>query len=236
MRRDRQPDRYHALMNVVSAIERCPPLAELTSASREEIVRGGSIRTWEAGEALWEETEAAAGLHFLLDGSVRIVRQERGREWLVHEVDRPGEPFGDVPLFTGDGYPARAVAAEATRCLFVPERALQAALAADPKLARELLAGLARRLGRLVGRLGRLATASVGERLRAWLAGSIEVHEGELEVRYGSHAALATEIGTAREVVSREIGRLREAGIVASAGRGRLRVLDAARLGQGADP
>ena len=74
---------------------------------------------------------------------------------------------------------------------------------------------------------------SMRERLAADLldrACETQVDHGLLEVKT-SHADLADSVGTSREVISRALGSLREGGLVDSE-RGRIRVLDPARLAE----
>lgn len=216
----------------VDTLDRIPRLRRISASARREIAAAAVVRRYEAGRALWQAGEPARGLFFLLAGRVRVVRDQGDRLLLVHTCDDIGTTLGEVPLFTGGGYPARAVAAVPTECLVVPARALRAAVAADPELSRELLAGLAARVDHLVRRLQGLAEGSVRERLVGHLLAHAEIEDDRAVVRYRSHSELAEDLGTAREVVSREIGRLRDAGLVHSPGRGRLEIVDEVRLQQ----
>lgn len=213
-------------------LERIPRLRNLSAAARREIAAAAVIRRFAPDEALWEEGDAPRGLFFLLSGAVRVVRLRGDRLLLVHTCEEPGSTLGEVPLLTGGGYPARAVAKAPTECLVLPASALGAALAADPALSRELLAGLARRVERLVHRLQALGAGSVQQRLVEHLLTHAEIEGGRPVVRYRSHDRLAEDLGTAREVVSREIGRLRRQGLVRSPGRGCLEIVDETGLQQ----
>lgn len=213
-----------------TTLDPIPRLRRLGPAARQEILATSVTRSYRPGEALWEVGEPARGLFFLLAGRVRVLRPRGDRLLLVHTCEAPGTALGEVPLFTGDGYPARAVAVVPTRCLVVPERALRAAMAADPALAGDLMVGLARRVERLVRRLQALGAGSVRERLVQHLLSHAEVDGAVPVVRYRSHAEMAEDLGTVREVVSREIGRLRREGLLRSPRRGLLEIVDEAGL------
>jgi CRP-like cAMP-binding protein len=84
-----------------------------------------------------------------------------------------------------------------------------------------------------VERVDRLALQSSTTRLVGLLLARVPraVMAGEAVVSLGmSQAALAAELGTVREVVVRALRSLRERGLIASAGRGRIQVLDIAAL------
>jgi len=155
-----------------------------------------------------------------------VVRAPGGRQHLVHE-EGPGATLGELPLFEGGPYPATAVAAEPALCLVLDRAAIEGGIAADPALAFALLGGLARRVRTLIARLDAVRGRSVRTRLAAHLlarAGGGPFSLG------ATQAEVAEELGTVREVVVKELRALRAAGILRSAGRGRIEVTDAARL------
>ncbi|HEX8386735.1 MAG TPA: helix-turn-helix domain-containing protein, partial [Rubricoccaceae bacterium] len=125
---------------------------------------------------------------------------------------------------------AQAVAVGAVRCLVVDRGALAAAVAADPALAFALLARLARRVGGLIERLDGWAAQGVRARLAALVLARAERTGAPTFTLGATQADVAEELGTVREVVVRELRRLREEGAVATAGRGRYAVVDGARL------
>lgn len=127
-------------------------------------------------------------------------------------------------------YPATAVALEETLCVVVSQEALGAAIAADPRLAFVLLARLARRVRELIERLDRRTTGSVRSRLAEYLLERARATASTELTLGGSQAAVAEELGTVREVLVRELRRLREAGVVRSRGRGRLTLGDPGAL------
>src|SRR5205823_1433933 len=91
-------------------------------------------RRFSTGELLWSAGDPSEGIAIVLEGNVRIVRVSGGRQMVIHSGE-PGATLGEVPFFTGDCYPATAVAAEPTRCLFLTHAAVTEAVIADPQLA-----------------------------------------------------------------------------------------------------
>jgi hypothetical protein len=86
------------------------------------------------------------------------------------------------------------------------------------------------RVRELVERLDRVSTQAIPARLAAFLLTRAKSAEA-LPFTLGlTQAQLAEELGTVRELVVRALAQLRDAGLVASAGRGRYVVRDLAAL------
>src|SRR5256885_14972662 len=75
-------------------------------------------RRFATGDIVFRAGENAAGLLVVLEGKVRVVRKAGDRAQVVH-VEKAGGTLGEVPVFSGGGYPATAFAAEPTVCALV---------------------------------------------------------------------------------------------------------------------
>jgi CRP-like cAMP-binding protein len=148
------------------------------------------------------------------------VRSRDGRQYVVHTEGRGGT-LAEVPFFEGGPLPATAIATEPTRCLILDRDALRNAMRDDPAVAWLFLQRLSARVRGLVERLDRASTQSVPSRVAAFLLSRAQ-SAGSAPFTLGmTQNTLAEELGTVREVVVRALARLRDAGVIASAGRGR---------------
>ncbi|HSB55858.1 MAG TPA: Crp/Fnr family transcriptional regulator [Gemmatimonadales bacterium] len=202
---------------------------ELAVETRRVLARGAVIREAEPGTVLFHAGAPVRGLILILAGTVRVVSERQGRQHLVHESG-PGETLGEVPLFSGGGYPATAVAQ--TRCVYAvlaPEVLLQA-MQRDAALAWLLLRRLAGRVRHLVELLERNTVWSVESRLAEVLLRRQEA-AGTASFALGmTQHALAEELGTVREVLVRELAAFCRDGLVRRERRGYYRVIDAEAL------
>jgi CRP-like cAMP-binding protein len=140
--------------------------------------------------------------------------------------------MGEVPLFAGETHPATGIAAEPTRCALFDRSSLEGAIAECPEIGFLINRRLALRVRRLVERLDERAR-SVQSRLAEFISARLEQSDSGDRVSIGmTQQRLAEELGTVREVVSREIKNLVRQRILESLGGGRYRVVNAELLHQ----
>lgn len=220
-------------------------LEALTTAGRDTLLTHSIEKRFATGEVLWSAGDRSEGITLVLKGRVRIVRGSKGRQLVIHSGE-PGMTLGEVPFFTGGCYPATAIAAEPTRCLFLTHAAVTRAMAADPGLAFFFLKRLSSRVQGLVERMDQITMSSVQTRLarfilqrhetaRAATRSSSETGKSATLSLGMTQTALAEELGTVREVVVRALRGLRQAGAIEGAGAGKYRVSNLAIMERLAD-
>lgn len=94
-------------------------LASVDPEERTALVERFVTRTYEKGENLVVEGEAAKGLHLIASGEVAVVRQD-GDETLVIATLTPGDTIGEVSLVLRRTAAADVVAVHPTITLFLP--------------------------------------------------------------------------------------------------------------------
>lgn len=132
--------------------------------------------------------------------------------------------MAEVPLFAGGVHPATGIASEPTTCALFTLKVIRAAMAESEDVSLMLLKRLALRVRTLVDRLDDRSAQSVRARLMEFLIErAVASPRGTFSVGM-TQQRLAEELGTVREVVSRELRELKRAGIVESLGGGRYRL------------
>lgn len=201
-------------------------LAELAATARE--------RRLARGEVLFSAGDKADGLFVVVTGMLRAFRQTReGREQTIH-AEGPGATLAEVPVFDGGPYPSTVQAEEDSLVLFVPQQSIRHLLTKNPEAALAALALLARRLRSVAGLAEQLALKDVAQRLAAMLAEEAVSQAGELKdgVSFSlplPHQGIAARLGSVREVISRQLHKLVDDGVISARGH-RIVVLDAAML------
>ncbi len=178
-------------------------------------------RGYSSGELIFNEGDACIGLYVVQSGAVRIFKGSAGGREQVLSIDGPGSSIAELPVFDGGNYPASAQAVGDSTLLFFSRQDFQALCVQHPEVALKVLRVVGARLRRLVGIIEELSFTTVRHRLIALL-----VRLGKTEgVRGGNgdgisltlpsnNSELAAQIGTVRELVSRNLGRLQAEGLI----------------------
>lgn len=196
--------------------------ALFTSLSPEEL-RTLAARTvrkpYKTGELLFSEGEVCTGLQLIASGKVRIFKTSiNGREQVL-AVNQPGESVAELPVFDGGVYPASAVAIEETQIAFIAQRDFHNYCLEHPPVALKVLAVVGARLRRLVNIIEELSFTTIRQRLISMLLRLAET-EGKrtalgIEIQLpASHQELASQLGTVRELISRNLMRLQAEGLL----------------------
>jgi CRP/FNR family transcriptional regulator, dissimilatory nitrate respiration regulator len=182
------------------------------------------------GETIFSEGEEGTGFYVGVSGRIKVYKlSPEGKEQILH-LFGPGEPFGEVPVFAGQRFPANAIAMEESRILFFPRSAFVGLIKRTPELALNMLAVLSLRLRRFARLIEDLSLKEVPGRLAAYLLYLQEMEKGrrdlELDVSKGQ---LASMLGTIPETLSRILAKMNKGGLIESEGP-RIRILDAEGL------
>jgi CRP-like cAMP-binding protein len=196
--------------------------ALLSSLSQPELqlLAARTIRKlFHEGELLFSEGDPCNGLHIIARGKVRIFKTSVGGREQVLAVNNPGETVAELPVFDGGPYPASAVATEDTEIAFISRRDFHAHCMEHPEVALKVLAVAGARLRRLVGIVEELSFTTIRQRLVSVLVklaqneGKVTGHGIELHLP-ASHQELANQLGTVRELISRNLMRLQAEGLL----------------------
>jgi CRP/FNR family transcriptional regulator len=194
-------------------------LSGLTAAELQLLSARTVRKQLQAGELLFSEGEVCHGLHIIARGKVRIFKTSVGGREQVLAVNTPGESVAELPVFDGGPYPASAVATENSEIAFISRRDFQAYCMEHPEVALKVLATVGARLRRLVGIIEELSFTTIRQRLIATLLRLAESdgHQTERGLEFllpASHQELASQLGTVRELISRNLMRLQAEGLL----------------------
>jgi CRP/FNR family cyclic AMP-dependent transcriptional regulator len=198
--------------------------AGLTDAELGYLVERVVPRCYSAGEMVFGEGEPCAGLYVVEHGHVRVFKTSAAGREQVLTIDGPGSSVAEIPVFDGGLYPASGAAVDDATLLFIGKQDFQALCVAHPQVALKVLRVVGARLRRLVGIIEELSFTTVRHRLVSLLF-RLAQREGRqtaegLEFSLpANNQELASQIGTVRELVSRNLSRLQAEGLVTVEGR-----------------
>ena len=211
--RDRSPDRPRGSSRQDPAV-RCPFATGVGDARRR-----AARRLFSAGELIFTEGEPCNGLHIVARGKVRIFKSSASGREQVLAMNGPGESVAELPVFDAGPFPASAIAVDDTEMAFISRRDFHAYCLEHPEVALKVLAVVGARLRRLVGIIEELSFSTIRERLINMLLKLAQTEgsktERGIEFRLpATHQELANQLGTVRELVSRNLLRLQAAGLI----------------------
>ena len=206
-------------MDLAEALQRTALFSTLSQSEVRQLAAKTVRKILSAGEFLFQAGDACKGFHIIASGQVRLFQSSASGREQVLAVNVAGESVAEIPVFDDGPYPASAVAIEETEIAFISRRDFHEYCLAHPEVALKVLAFVGARLRRLVGIIEELSFTTTRQRLVSVLI-RLAQSEGRktgkgIEVLLpGSNQELANQLGTVREVISRNLMRLQAEGLL----------------------
>ncbi len=208
-------------------IDRFSGLRKLPAEIRADLVRGSQIVALPAGTAVFAPGQSADHLLLLLDGTVRVQqRSDTGREVFLYRV-HAGEScvLTTACMLAFEDYSADGIAETDVTAVAIPRATFDDLVARSTVFRHFVFAAYSRRITDLFTLIDDIVFQKMDVRLASRL---LELADADQIVR-ATHATLGTELGTAREVISRTLAEFQRRGWVEQA-RGELRLIGRAGL------
>ncbi len=157
-----------------------------------------------AGQPVFQRGAPCSNYLLVVEGSVRVqVLASNGREITLYRV-RDGEScvITTSCLISAESYPAEGVTEVETRALVVPKNVFDEALGSSAEFRRFVFANQGLRLSDLIQRIEDVVFGRIDVRLARLL---VNLSEQGTQPITMTHQQLASEMGSAREVISRQL-------------------------------
>lgn len=210
-------------------ISQFPGLARLGPDLRATLLTQSLILTVPAGTVVFFPGKPPEHLLLLLDGRVRVQQtSEEGREIVLYRV-AAGEScvMTTACLLAHEDYSAEGIAETDVRAAAIPRALFDDLASRSVEFRTFIFTAYARRMSDLFMVIEEIAFQRLDIRLAQKL---IELARDTGQIR-ATHQQLAAELGTAREVISRQLGEFQRRGWIGQA-RGVVDLLDAAAIGR----
>ena len=208
-------------------VERFPGLSRLEPQIKAILLKQSAIISVPGGTTIFGPGNSPENMLFLLDGTVRVQQvSETGHEIVLYRI-HAGQScvLTTACLLAYEDYSAEGITETDVRAVAVP-RAVFDDLVARSKLFRDFVfAAFSKRITDLFLMIDEVAFQRLDVRLADKL---IELSDGHGVIET-THQKLSVELGTAREVISRQLQEFQRRGWIEQA-RGRVSVLDKVQL------
>lgn len=203
---------------------------------QEEVLRESDLVSLPVGAFYFQEGSGCPNVAFVGHGDIRVFKvSSEGREITLYHVGT-----GETCLLTLNAalsrevYPASAIAEAPVEAVLVPVDSFRSWIDRHAGLRAFIFGEMAHRISDLMALIHEVVFRRMDRRVASYLlqAFADQPSRHELEI---THGAIAAELGSAREVVSRVLKELEHEGAV-KLGRGRIELLHPALLQRLAEP
>ena len=194
---------------------------------RDKLLREARVVRYAEGRQVFGPQNIPDSLMFLHSGRIRVSQSsDVGREIVLYRVEA-GEScvLTTACMLSEEAYNAEGVAETDVTAVTLPKSAFDRLAAEEDSFRRFVFSAYSRRLIDLLRVVDDVAFGRIDVRLAARL---LALEDGAAEIQ-STHQALANELGTAREVVSRILNDFQKRGLIHQT-RGRIALLDRAAL------
>ncbi|MGA7157823.1 MAG: Crp/Fnr family transcriptional regulator [Acidobacteriaceae bacterium] len=206
-------------MDLTAVLRQTALLSSQTPEQIRTLAARTTRRLFRAGEVLFSEGEPCHGLHIIARGKVRVFKTSLGGREQVLAMNGAGESLAELPVFDGGAYAVSAIAVEETEIALISRTDFQRFCMEHPEVALKMVEVVGARLRRMMGIIEELSFTTIRERLASVLVKLAETEGRQTErgVEFmlpASHQEMASQLGTVRELVSRNLMRLQAEGLV----------------------
>jgi CRP/FNR family transcriptional regulator len=201
-------------------LTKAPFFDGLSENHLEEINAISIIKKLNKNEFIFSDGDDGNGFYIIIDGTVKIFKvSSDGKEQILH-IFNSGDIFGEVPVFSGQSFPANAIALTRSTVLFVPKKKFIALINKNPKISINMLALLSKRLREFTIQIENLTLKEISGRIADYIIHlSIEQNNDETIVLPTSKANMASLLGTIPETLSRIFTKMTEQGLIEVSGK-----------------
>lgn len=199
-----------------------PQLQELDDPVWQEVLASARPVEIPAGTTVFRDGDGCQNYLFVIDGSVRVQKiAENGREIVLYRV-KSGEAciLTTSCLLSHQRYPAEGVTETDVRAISIPVPRFDEGITGSDGFRRFVFSSYGKRISELIMLVEDVAFGKMDIRLSQYL-----LDRADQEEVNRTHQEMAADLGTAREVVSRQLKEFERRGWI-ELSRGRISLVD----------
>lgn len=208
-------------------VERFLGLSQLEPSIKQQLTQRSAIINVPAGTVIFGPGKSPENMLFLLDGTVRVQQvSETGHEIVLYRINAGESCVLTTACLLGyDDYSAEGIAETKVTAAAVPRSVFDDLVAQSKSFRTFVFAAFSKRITDLFLVVDEVAF----QRMDVRLAHKLIELTGPSNIIKTTHQQLSVELGTAREVVSRQLQEFQRRGWIAQS-RGIIELLDRERL------
>jgi len=205
---------------ILEILSSTPLFKGLAENQLNQIHRIAVDKFYNKGKIVFSEGDDGSGFYVIAEGSIKIYKVSiEGKEQILH-IYGPGDPFGEVPVFSGQRFPANAQTLLKSHLLFFPRSNFIDLISKNPSLCLNMLAVLSMRLRQFTLQVENLSLKEVPGRLASYLVYLADEQKTGNSVSLPiSKGQLASLLGTIPETLSRILSKMNSQSLIEVNGR-----------------
>jgi CRP/FNR family transcriptional regulator len=206
-------------LDPVETLRRVPFFAVLPPDELKALATHCVVRRLARDEMLFAEGDICDGLYVVQEGALKLFKMaDTGREQVL-VIERAGSTVGELPLFDGGTFPVAATAIEDSTLLYLPKREFLDLCRHNSQVSFAVIRTLAWRFRYLTSLVEELSLKEVSHRLARFLRdramkSGVRTRRGIEFPLEETNQEIGAEIGTVRDLVSRNLRRFVDRGII----------------------
>ena len=192
-----------------------------------ELFDSSNVITVPANTTVFSQGDACKHYLIVLDGKLKVfTRAENGREIVLYHLSSGDSCVLTTScLFSHKNYPAEGQTETRVKALAIPSTKFETALQQSASFRAQVFSALSSHLSDMIVLVEEVAFGKLDVRLAKHLL----AHRDKNDTLTATHQNIATELGSAREVISRQLKELESKGLV-EVNRGKILIRDVAGL------
>jgi CRP/FNR family transcriptional regulator len=209
-----------------------PELEDKADEIALQLLDDASILSLPENSTVFSQGDACRNYLIVLDGKVKVfTRAENGREILLYRLNKGDSCVLTTScLFGHKSYPAEGITETEVTALAIPATKFNAALNQSNSFREMVFAAFSSHLSDLITLVEEVAFGKLNVRLAKYL---IEQCDSDFKLS-STHQIIADDLGSAREVISRQLKELESRGCI-KVSRGHIQITDTKMLKHIAD-
>ncbi len=202
-------------------LARFPALAQVEDPAGRSVLTQARLLNLAAGEPVFRLGDRCENYLLVVAGRVKVLARSRsGREIILYRIEDTGSCVLTTSCLLGhDCYPAEGITETEVKAFAIPRPLFDQALQQSAALRTFIFSAYSERLSALISLVQEVAFERIDQRLARYLL----EHGRSRQQLHCTHQQLATELGSAREVISRQLKNFEQQGWI-QLGRGTIRI------------
>lgn len=204
-----------------------PELEQSADTVATRLLDSANLVSLKKNNTVFHQGDACSNYLIVLDGKVKVfTRAENGREILLYRLSKGDSCVLTTScLFGHKNYPAEGQTETDVIALAIPEKQFNHAVENSEKFRAMVFAAFSSHLSNLIMLVEEVAFGKLDVRLAKHLLSQSD----DENLLTSTHQNIATELGSAREVISRQLKELESKGFI-KINRGNIQIINSAAL------